>query len=54
MESLLSQIKAVRPNKRVEADAVRQRTVSCNRGGRAAHAQRYVLKTPRQIEEAIS
>ncbi len=28
------------PNKRVEADAVKRRIVSCYCGGRAAHAQR--------------
>ena len=28
-------------NKRVEADAVKRRAVSCCLGGRAAHAQRY-------------
>ena len=28
-------------NKRVEADAVKRHAVSCYRGGRAAHAQRY-------------
>jgi len=31
-------------NKRVEADAVKRRAVSCCLGGRAAHAQRYTKK----------
>jgi hypothetical protein len=35
-----SAVKRLSPNKRVKADAVRQRTVFCCFGGRAAHAQR--------------
>jgi hypothetical protein len=31
-------------NKRVEADAVKRRAVSCCLGGRAAHAQRYTAQ----------